>query len=50
MSDAYLPMLLANMQQEIANLRMRVEALEEMVEQDESEDEAGTYMDGTPVL
>ena len=49
MSDAYLPMLLANMQQEIASLRMRVEALE--MGQDDMDDEGqpATYMDGTPV-
>ncbi len=49
MSDAYLPMLLAKMQEEIASLRMRVEALE-MGQDDMGDDgEPATYMDGTPI-
>ena len=48
MSDAYLPMLLANLQQEVANLRQRVEAIEDALDQDEDE-QVGTYMDGTPI-
>ena len=49
MSDAYLPLLIANMQEEIKDLRARVESLEVMVEQGEDE-EPVTYMDGSPVL
>lgn len=46
MSDDYLPMLIAKMQQDIAQLSERVEALE--MGQDD-EDAPATYMDGTPV-
>ena len=50
MSDDYLPLLLANMQQEIADLRQRVEMLEQATADmaDEGE-EPDTYMDGTPI-
>ena len=56
MSDAYLPLLLANMQQTVVGLRQRVQALEEQMaslsEPQEYDDEeaAQAYMDGTPVL
>ena len=50
MSDDYLPLLLATMQQEMVNLRQRVEMLEQatadMVDEGEEPD---TYMDGTPI-
>lgn len=56
MSDAYLPLLLANIQQTVVELRQRVQALEEQMaslsEPQEYDDEeaAQAYMDGTPVL
>lgn len=56
MSDDYLPLLLANMQQSVVELRQRVQALEEqmasLTQPDEYDDEeaAQVYMDGTTVL
>lgn len=53
MSDNYLPMLLAHMQQEMAALRVRVEALEVGMEEvggQEDEGEPATYMDGSPII
>ena len=55
MSDDYLPLLLANMQQTVMDLRTRVQTLEEqmasLTQPDEYDDEeaAQQYMDGTPV-
>lgn len=49
MSDDYLPLMIATMQQEIVSLRQRVESLEEALGQDGEGEQAGTYMDGTPI-
>lgn len=48
MSDDYLPLLLANMQQTMADLRQRIEALEDQVASLSDEaDEGPRYLDGS---
>lgn len=47
MSDDYLPLLLANMQQTMADLRQRIEALEEQVASLSDEGEGPRYLDGS---
>ena len=49
MSDDYLPLLLANMQQAMVELRLRVEALEDQVASLSDPEEGGRYLDGSPV-
>jgi len=48
MSDDYLPLLMAHMQKAIADLTLRVEALEAIPE-DEDDEAHAFYMDGSPV-
>ena len=50
MSDNYLPMLLAELQDRIGKLEARVQTLEADVYQPADDDDVPrTYMDGTPV-
>jgi hypothetical protein len=51
MSDDYLPLLLASLQERIAKLEARMDSLEAETYQAIDEDEAvpRTYMDGTPI-
>ena len=54
MSDDYLPLLLAQMQQEISSLREQVANLTARVDEigqaiDDDSEAPSTYMDGTPI-
>lgn len=54
MSDSFLPMLLANLQQTLVEQGRRIEALEQQMAQiqvvEDEDGEPETYMDGSPVL